>query len=185
MYDAVLSLTERIVYQHSITGESPRAQGNTHPILCPYGLSRTADGFVAIATPTDHHWRELTEIMERPDLREDLDLRTNEGRLANSDRVYTQVQRWTSAMATSEVIERLTGKIPCAPVQLAGDIAADPHIASRNMINTVEHPSGLSLDIAGAPIKFSDHADSIPRRAPLLGEHNREILDHLSNTEED
>ena len=31
MYDAVLSLTERIIYQHSLTGRDPEPQGNTHP----------------------------------------------------------------------------------------------------------------------------------------------------------
>lgn len=44
MYDSVLSLTERIVYQHSITGQLPIPQGNTHPLLCPTASSvrRTA-----------------------------------------------------------------------------------------------------------------------------------------------
>ncbi|HEU5265197.1 MAG TPA: CoA transferase, partial [Jatrophihabitans sp.] len=68
MYDAVLALTERIVYQYSITGVSPVPQGNTHPLLCPYGAVRTATGFIALAAPSDRHWRELAEIVGRPEL---------------------------------------------------------------------------------------------------------------------
>lgn len=176
MYDAVLSLTERIVYQHSITGESPRAQGNTHPILCPYGLTRTSDGFLAIATPTDHHWIELCEAMDRSDLRDDPDLLMNEGRQRNSTRVYSELEKWSRSLTTAAALTRLHSKVPCAPVHFAEDISADPHIKVRNMIQTVDHPSGGTVDIAGAPIKFSRHHDASLQRAPLLGEHTEEIL---------
>ena len=176
MYDAVLSLSERIVYQHSINGEGPRAQGNTHPILCPYGLSRTSDGFVAIATPTDHHWQRLCAVMDRQDISDDQRLVTNDGRLANAPEVYALVEEWTSQLPTAEVISRLDGEVPCAPVQYAEQIAADPHVAARHMIKTVEHPSGSPIDIAGAPIKFGHGDDQDFTRAPLLGEHNTELL---------
>src|SRR5207237_10795578 len=53
MYDAVLSLTERIVYQYSSTGEIPALQGNSHPLLCPFDIFPTADGWMAVAAPSD------------------------------------------------------------------------------------------------------------------------------------
>ena len=181
MYDAVLSLTERIVYQHSITGHSPRAQGNTHPILCPYGLTRTADGFLAIATPTDHHWVELCHAMNRPELGSDDRLTYNDGRLANSSLVYSIVDEWSRDLTTAQAIDILNGKVPCAPVHFAADIAVDPHVKARNMIQTVDHPSGNKLNIAGAPIKFSSHPTETAHRAPLLGEHTNEVLEEANH----
>ena len=68
MYDSVLALTERIVYQHSLLGTSSVPQGNNHPMLCPYGVVRTADGFVTVAAPSDHHWHLLADLMGRPEL---------------------------------------------------------------------------------------------------------------------
>lgn len=180
MYDAVLSLSERIVYQQSINGEGPRAQGNTHPILCPYGLSKTADGFVAIATPTDHHWQRLCTVMQRPDIASDERLVKNDGRLANAAEVYRTVEEWTSALPTAEVIRRLDGEVPCAPVQYAEQIVNDPHVAARHMVKTVDHPSGGRIDIAGSPIKFDHGADRDFTRAPLLGEDNARLLPHRS-----
>lgn len=178
MYDAVLSLTERIVYQYSMTGESPTPQGNTHPLLCPYGLVRTADGFVAIATPTDHHWRALCDVMDRQDLANDPRFATNEQRLANAPEVYGIVEEWSTTHVSDDAVTMLTGKVPCAPVNSAADIARDPHVRARHMIRSVDHPSGSSLSIAGAPIKFSAHADEPFVRAPLLGENNTEVLGH-------
>jgi crotonobetainyl-CoA:carnitine CoA-transferase CaiB-like acyl-CoA transferase len=178
MYDAVLSLTERIVYQYSITGESPAPQGNTHPLLCPYGLVRTADGFVALATPTDHHWGALCEIMNRHDLEDHPQFATNDQRLVNASEVYQIVEEWSSRKTSTEAVSALTGIVPCAPVNSAADIARDPHVEARNMIRSVEHPSGSLISIAGAPIKFSGHGEDPFARAPVLGEHNHELLDN-------
>ncbi len=89
MYDAVLALTERIVYQHSITGQSPAPQGSTHPLLCPYAVVRTGTGFVTVAAPSDHHWRLLSELIGRPELGRDPAYATNEARLAQPQRCTT------------------------------------------------------------------------------------------------
>ena len=171
MADSVLALAERIVYQHSITGVAPGPQGNTHPLLCPYGLLRTADGFVAVASPTDNHWRALTEVMGRPDLGTDPRFATNEARVAHASLVYAAVEAWSTARTTDDVVRALTGLVPCGPVNNAADIAADEHTSARQMIVQVPHPSGVTIGIVGAPIKFSATPSEDFTRAPLLGEH--------------
>lgn len=171
MADSVLALTERIVYQHSITGVAPEPQGNTHPLLCPYGLLRTADGFVAVASPTDNHWRALTEAMGRPELGTDPRFATNEARVAHASLVYAEVEAWSTAMTTDDAVRALTGLVPCGPVNSAADIAADEHTSARHMIVQVTHPSGVPIGIVGAPIKFSATPTEEFTRAPLLGEH--------------
>lgn len=68
MYDAILALTERIVYQHSYTSEVPRPQGNSHPLLCPFDIFPSSDGWIAIAAPSDRHWRVIAETIGRPEM---------------------------------------------------------------------------------------------------------------------
>lgn len=177
MYDGVLALSERIVYQESITGGSPGPQGNTHPLLCPYGVVRTADGFVTIAAPSDHHWELLTGIIGRPDAAGGR-LATNDGRLAHAAEVYRLVEEWTALMSTDEVVGRLGGRVPCGPVNTAAQIARDPHVAARGMVSEVEHPHGRSIRIVGTPIKLSESPPGRVRRAPLLGEHTAAVLAH-------
>ena len=65
MYDAILALCERIVYQHSYDGTVPGPEGNSHPLLCPFGLFPASDGWVSIACPRDHFWKILAENMGR------------------------------------------------------------------------------------------------------------------------
>ena len=68
MYDAILALCERIVYQHSYDGIVPVQQGNTHPLMCPFDIFRSKDGHFAVAAATDKHWPILCSIIGRPDL---------------------------------------------------------------------------------------------------------------------
>ncbi len=171
MIDSVLALTERIVYQHSITGLAPEPQGNTHPLLCPYGLLRTSDGFVAVASPTDNHWIALVTVMGRPELGADPRFATNEARVEHAPLVYAEVEAWSTTLTTDGVVSALTGLVPCGPVNSAADIAADPNTSARRMIVEVPHPSGRMIDIVGAPIKFSATPTDHFTRAPLLGEH--------------
>jgi crotonobetainyl-CoA:carnitine CoA-transferase CaiB-like acyl-CoA transferase len=181
LYDAVLALSERIVYQHSITGHSPEPQGNSHPILCPYGVVATGTGAVALAAPSDSHWRRLAEIMGRPELATDPRYMTNDARLRNAADVYSAVQAWTRSLPTDAVIDRLGGQVPCGPVNTAADIARDDHVAVRRMIVEVDHPAGRPIQIAGCPIKLAGAAEPRYNRAPLLGEHTDEVLAELGS----
>jgi len=175
MYDAVLSLTERIIYQHSLTGQDPEPQGNTHPLLCPYGVVATSDGFVALAAPTDHHWRLLTEFMGTPELGSDPKFATNNQRLAHSAETYALIEQWSTQRTTATVVELLAGAIPCGPVNRASDIVNDPHVAVRDMVVTVPHPDGADMKIVGSPVKFSSTTRGEFTRAPLLGEHSVDV----------
>nr|WP_088318605.1 CoA transferase [Kineosporia sp. R_H_3] len=176
MYDAVLSLCERVVYQQSITGVPPRPQGNTHPLLCPYGVVATGDGFVTVAAPSDHHWRLLTELMGRPGLGTDERYATNEDRLSRAGEVYRHIEDWSRALTTEGVVGVLGGRIPCGPVASAADILDDPHARARQMLVELPHPGGSTVTVAGSAIKFTATPSAPFRPAPLLGEHTDEVL---------
>ena len=176
MYDAVLSLSERIVHQHSMTGTNPVPHGNTHPLLCPYGLVSTEDGFVAVAAPSDHHWQLLSRIIERPELADDPRYATNAARLRRSADVYAAIEAWSRRHTTGQVVSALVGRVPCGPLNTAADIASDPHVAVRDMVVELDHPAGGTVSVAGSPIKFSSTPSRVRTRAPMLGEHTDAIL---------
>jgi len=70
MYDAVLSLCERIVYQHSYTGAIPVQQGNGHPLFCPFDILPTSDGWIALAA-NDQQWAIVARTIGRPEMAAD------------------------------------------------------------------------------------------------------------------
>lgn len=177
MYDGVLSLCERIVFQHDYTGDVPKPVGNGHPLLCPFGVFPAADGWITIAAPRDHQWKHLCELMDMPELAEDPRYSTNSQRVIHEETVRSIVSGWSSVQTIAEISARLGGAIPFGPVNTAADIVADPHVAVREMVVELEHPGvERPVRVAGSPIKFTGTPRKAMTRAPLAGEHTEEIL---------
>jgi crotonobetainyl-CoA:carnitine CoA-transferase CaiB-like acyl-CoA transferase len=55
------------------------------------------------------------------------------------------------------------------------DLLASPHLRARNFFRRIDHPIAGAFDYAGPPARMSA-SPAEPRRAPLLGEHTREVL---------
>jgi crotonobetainyl-CoA:carnitine CoA-transferase CaiB-like acyl-CoA transferase len=180
MYDGIVSMCERIIYQQSYSGKSPVPEGNQHPILCPFGTFPAKDGQVTVGCPRDSFWRELSAIMGQPELATDPRYATNHQRLLHSDQVIGMVESWTKARTKAEIARALDGKVPFGPVNTAADIYADPHIAARNMLVEVEHPgSAKPVTIASTPIRLNVTPGGVYRRAPLAGEDTDDVLTQL------
>lgn len=77
-------------------------------------------------------------------------------------------------------------EIMLAPVKTPEDIYFDRQLAARNYWVTVEHDElGDNIQFPGAFYKSNETKWSTGRRAPLIGEHNKEIyINELGYTEE-
>ncbi|RQG97115.1 succinyl-CoA:mesaconate CoA-transferase [Natrarchaeobius chitinivorans] len=184
MYDAMISLAERAVYQHSYTGETPTRRGNAHPTLFPYNAFEAADGYVVIAALTDRHWQNLCERMDRPEWAVDYPTATD--RLENRDRLQEGIADWVRSLSVESVLETLNGAVPCGPVQDVTDIYDCEHARQREMLVEAELPNADdTVTIAGTPIKMAKTPPSPGDRAPLLDEHRRELVDTEPSAQSD
>ncbi|MBI1386087.1 MAG: cag pathogenicity island protein Cag11 [Rhizobiales bacterium] len=174
MYDAVLSLCERIVYQQDIEGLTPVPVGNGHPLLAPFGLFPASDGWVSIGVVDDEFWRRLTKAMSRPDLAADEGLADKTGRRENAERVNAAVAEWTGRHTKAELTAILGGLLPYGPVNDAADILADPHVAARAMIAELAHPEpgARPWRVAANPVHFQKTPAPPPAGPPRLGADN-------------
>jgi len=173
MYDAVLALCERAVYQHSYTGVVPKQQGNSHPLLYPFDIMQTADGWIAIAANKEPHWKILVDEIGHPELTTDPRYSTNAERAIHNAELRPIVEPWIRARTNAELVALFGGRIPIGPVNSIADIFADPHAKVREMLVEVPQPgSDKPVTIAGAPIKLSATPAAVRGRAPLLGEQN-------------
>ena len=177
MYDGIVAMCERIVYQYSYTGRAPAPEGNQHPILCPFGTFPASDGAVTIGCPRDPFWVELVDAMGRPELRDDPRFATNDARLAHVAETVAIVEAWTRPRTKAQIAAALDGRVPFGPVNTAADIFADPHMAARGMLVEVEHPgSATPVTIASTPIRMTATPGGVARRAPLRGEDTDAVL---------
>lgn len=56
------------------------------------------------------------------------------------------------------------------------EVYNDPQTLAREMVVEVEHSKLGQMKTIGIPVKLSDTPGKITRSAPLLGEHNKEVL---------
>jgi crotonobetainyl-CoA:carnitine CoA-transferase CaiB-like acyl-CoA transferase len=177
MVDSVLAFCERVIYQYSISGVIPKPQGSHHPLFVPMGVFPASDGWVTVGSPTDAFWDKLCQLMGRPELKNDPRFRTNDDRVRNGTLFKAELAAFTSSHTKTQLKQLFGGQLPFGPIYDAQDIFTDPYFAAREMLIEVEQPhSSKKLTIAGVPIKMSETPGRVRTRAPLLGEHTREVL---------
>ncbi|HEY1231177.1 MAG TPA: CoA transferase, partial [Ramlibacter sp.] len=180
MTDSILALSELVVSQFSFRGVSPMPVGNGIPGMSPFGTVRTLDGVIALAAPLDPQFRELARLLEMPALLEDPRFENEELRWKNRAALMAQIEGFTGARTKAQLKELFGGRIPFSPIYTAEEIFADPHFASRRMLPEVEQPgSARPAVVPGVPVKLSHTPGEVRHRAPLLGEHTREVLDEI------
>ena len=69
--------------------------------------------------------------------------------------------------------------IPSGPIYSYDQTLADEHVISRDMIVDYEHPVAGAMKTLGFPAKFSETPGQFKSPAPLLGQHNKEVLEEL------
>ena len=180
MYDAIVSMCERAIYQYDFTKIIPNPEGNGHPLLAPFGIYKAKDGFVAIGIVEDPYWDILKKIINLNEVLDDLKFGTISLRAKNRSELNTLVNNWTSNFKKKELIKLLGGKIPFGPVNNAKEIFEDTHVSNRGMLLKIKKPlnNGETWKIAGNPIKFLGF-DALCHPPPTLDEHKKKYSSFL------
>lgn len=177
MLDSVLAMCESAVYQYSYTKKVSGPAGNHHPLVAPLGLYEAKDGWIALAAPQDHSWELLCESLGMPELVNDPRFEGAVLRRENLNELTKEINQRTSLLSKASLVSMFGGIIPVGGVSDMEEIFNSPHFAARNMLAPVVDPnSGKTQLIAGTPVKFSETPGGVHNRAPLLGEHTKEIL---------
>jgi crotonobetainyl-CoA:carnitine CoA-transferase CaiB-like acyl-CoA transferase len=179
MVDSVLAISEVAVNWYAHRGEVVVPSGNHLPGVAPFDLFDSADGRIALGAPHRAQWTKLTEIMGRPDLRDDPRYATDQDRSDHRVEVTAIVNDWTKRHTTDELAMILGGRVPFAPILHGDGIFTDPHFQVRDMLPSVERPDGRPVRVTGVVPKLEETPGSVRRRAPVIGENTRDLLNEL------
>ena len=106
----------------------------------------------------------------------------------DQDRQYGLVNDFLKTKTKAELYEEAVKRgIMLAPCNNIEDIMKNAQLEARGFWEKVEHPElGQTITYPGAPVKMDQTTWKINRRAPLIGEHNREVyVKELGLTQED
>ncbi|MGH7872558.1 MAG: CaiB/BaiF CoA transferase family protein [Candidatus Binatia bacterium] len=173
---ASMALHEHIAFNYSAEGRVMKRAGSQHQHNAPANLFQCKNGWISLFV-TQTHWPLLLKVW--PDHDPDLDdpkwINSNLRR-QHADYINAQVTAFTSRFLKEDLAEILQKHgIPGLPVNSPSDFMKDPHIQARGFFANVTHPVLGTFAQPGTPFMV-DGQRSPPSAAPLLGQHNQEVL---------
>jgi crotonobetainyl-CoA:carnitine CoA-transferase CaiB-like acyl-CoA transferase len=193
MVDAALNIAAEQVIEHSAYGALLQRSGNRGPAAAPQNLYRTneidefgrSDCWVAVAVATDEQWKSLCDSIERPEWA--TEFATAEARRAQLDRIDERLNAWCEQRTGDDIVDTLWSRgVPVAKVMQPHRQSELPQLAARGFFEDVDHPVNARAPHSTLPFTASRGPDKIHvRPAPLLGQHNHEVLSELGLTDKD
>jgi crotonobetainyl-CoA:carnitine CoA-transferase CaiB-like acyl-CoA transferase len=152
-----------------------RTRDSAHQTLVPAQNFPTRDGWIVIFCNKEKFWRDLVETLGAPELADDPRFGSFADRFTHREALLPLLRERLATRTTADWLDRLRGRVPCAPVNDVRQALADPQVLARDMIVEVEHPEFGTLREVRSPVRTEGEVRQ-PRRAPRLGEDTDDIL---------
>jgi len=180
--DAIFAVTDSAVTIHQGIGATSSRVGNQHPFTAPYDAFQARDGWVAIATASNKLFRALGEAIGRPGLADEERFRNHRARARRREELNALVGAWVRERDCDTVLRTLGpggAELPCARVAPPHELADDPQLLARNMIERHPHPTLGEVVFHGNPLRLSDAEPRERPLAPDLGADNADVYGEL------
>jgi crotonobetainyl-CoA:carnitine CoA-transferase CaiB-like acyl-CoA transferase len=163
------------------SGRIPQPLGTGFATVAPYRAYRAQDRYIGVAVGSEKLWASFCKALNRPDLYNHPHYATNPLRVVNRkalDDLLSAIFVEHPASHWTEVLN--SAGVPCSPVNTFADVASHAQARIREMFPVLE---GCG-PVTGPPVKLSATPGQVGIRAPLLGEHTREVLSELLEIED-
>ena len=157
-----------------LTGAAPARLGSAHPHIVPYQAFEAADAPFVLACGNDVQFARVASVVGEPDWAADGRYASNGARVRHRETLVAALAERFKTRERAVWVERLVAAgVPATPVLTLPEALADPQVAARGMVTTVEDPVAGPIPVLASPF---GSAALPPGPAPLLGEHTAEVL---------
>jgi CoA:oxalate CoA-transferase len=179
MYDTIIGLAERSVTAYSLTNQV--LERGRELFMAPWGPFECEDGWIGVIVATEGDWAKFCQAIDRPDLI------GHEGATSGPERAKNMagwlgeiISGWFRTQTKAGATTRLLAVgLPIGPVHNAQEIFDDPQVAARRLMIDVPDPILGSVKLVGPVAKLSGSPEPLTGPAPLLGQHNEEVLKEI------
>lgn len=184
-----ISMVDALFHQHELNVHGPamtnmrwrpKRSGHHSAVNAPQGVFKAPQGYIVLLV-LDRQWGNTCRALGRPDLEHDERFATLRARKDNREELVAIIEEWMAGFDTDEEVMAVLEehRVPAGQVMDPADAISHPYFRERGMVRDVPDPVLGEITIPGDPFRFSAHPDPLDIVAPLLGEHNDEILTEL------
>ncbi|MGH9300050.1 MAG: CaiB/BaiF CoA transferase family protein [Acidimicrobiales bacterium] len=162
----------------TVAGELPRAGGNHHPSIAPYGTFVCADGPIQLAVGSDGLWRRFAPLVNTDPA--DERFATNADRVRNREELIRVIEAALAGRLRDHWLARLAEVgVPAGTVRSFDQVYAWDQVLSQELLVEAEHSSLGRISLPGPPLSFDNGPTTVHRAPPTLGQHNEAIRSWL------
>lgn len=148
--------------------------------LSPDLIFATTDGYITAGAVSNIEWEGLCKALDRLEWLDDERFATVNDRAVNATLRLAMTGEVLATNSSEYWLPRLDAQgVPCAPVLSREDVLTHPQIEANGLLSEYEHPIAGRIRQPRPAARFDQTPSAIQRHAPVLGEHNAELLEEL------
>lgn len=177
LLEATMSMLTVQAGKYFASGQDPKAEGNHHPSIAPYGLFDTADGQIQILVSRNEDFKVFAEFCGRPAWLSDERFSSGGLRSINKDAMRAVVAEAMVEKTTAQWLEFLVANdIPHGPVLSIAEAFDSAQAKALGMTLDMTTQDGTDISVPRFPWRFARTPAKVRRPPPQIGEHTEEIL---------
>lgn len=180
LLDTYAHYHEASFQMHSVSkgAITPTRSGAHSWYASPAGVFKGRERYMILIAPLEQHWSKLCEAMGRPEMARDPRFTDNAARMRNLDELVATIEEWIRSQESDDaaIATLKAHHVPIAPILSVPEALQHPHLRQRGTVRTIQDRILGELDVPGFALRFSAFPQPLTLQAPLLGEHNTEIL---------
>ena len=181
LLQSALTMTNSLVIEQELLKVNRVASRNRSQTSGPSDTFKTKNGWILVATVGQPLFKRWTELVGAENWLDDERFKDDLSRGNNSLLISERMAKWCAKRTNQEAMEELEAfRIPVGEVLKAKDVMSDHHINEKKVFKNMKYPEVKQpVPIVGPAIELSTNPGELKTRAPLLGEHNNQILHDL------
>lgn len=150
-----------------------------------FPLFKAKDKPISVIVVADSDFQRFCEVIGCK-LYEEEKYATFEQRVLNKETLIPEIEKYLEDKEADVLCEELDKMgIPVASINQLDEIHKDPQVIEQGSLVEVEHPLAGKMRMPKPPFNFSNQNDFPKSHAPILGQHNREVLSELGVEEKE
>jgi crotonobetainyl-CoA:carnitine CoA-transferase CaiB-like acyl-CoA transferase len=154
----------------TVAGEVPRAEGNHHPSMAPYGAFRCKDAIIQVAVGSEGLWRKFAPLVEIEP--EDPLFADNAHRVRHRQALVELINDSFADHSVDDLLAQLDkAGVPAGEVRTLERVYQWDQTRSQGLLLNVEHSTLGRITLPGPPLRLDGGERQHHVAPPTLGQH--------------